>query len=80
MIIQKRKTPSRSITAIPPLPKPLVLALALLLLQTILSCSSMSKVRAMATASSSKKKIVAFHWFRNNDLRVHDNPALMHSM
>jgi deoxyribodipyrimidine photo-lyase len=32
-----------------------------------------------ATSNASKKPTLAFHWFRN-DLRVHDNPALVHSV
>jgi deoxyribodipyrimidine photo-lyase len=38
----------------------------------------MLRVRAMSTTASSKTKLV-LHWFRHGDLRLHDNPALMHS-
>ena len=36
-------------------------------------------VRSMSTKASPKSKLVV-HWFRHGDLRLHDNPALTHSL
>lgn len=36
--------------------------------------------RSMSTASVKKRNKLVFHWFRHGDLRVHDNPALVHSI
>uniref|UniRef100_A0A7S2MZZ4 Cryptochrome DASH n=1 Tax=Helicotheca tamesis TaxID=374047 RepID=A0A7S2MZZ4_9STRA len=34
----------------------------------------------MKAASSSSKKTMFIHWFRHGDLRLHDNPALTHTI
>lgn len=36
-------------------------------------------VRSMMSSTTTKKQRLILHWFRHGDLRVHDNPALVHS-
>jgi len=48
---------------------------------TFLLLSMLRGVRTMATTktTTTRPQNVIFHWFRHGDLRLHDNPALLHS-
>ena len=50
--------------------------MALWSLLLLLVCMLLSSARSMTTKTSQR---VVLHWFRVGDLRVHDNPALVHS-
>ena len=41
--------------------------------------SSTSTARPAASATAASRKNLILHWFRHGDLRLHDNPALVHS-
>jgi deoxyribodipyrimidine photo-lyase len=49
-----------------------------LLLLPLLFMFTKYPVRSMSTSTNQNRRFI-LHWFRHGDLRVHDNPALVHS-
>jgi len=44
-----------------------------------MATTSTSSQQQQASSPAANSKNVIFHWFRHGDLRLHDNPALVHS-